>query len=103
MASFRRLDSLELGLGFEDEPKNPPLNEVIRPLVKPSRLDCRKLAKALLGWKAFKILAGKFESWAEKIESWAGNFESWVENFESWAENLCWVVFEVGIFRIWFG
>ena len=48
MASFRRLDSLELGLGFEVEPpKNPPLNDVIRPLVRPSRLDWRKLAKAL--------------------------------------------------------
>jgi hypothetical protein len=47
MASFRRLDSLELGLGFEDDPKRPPLNEVILPLVRPSRLDWRKLAKDL--------------------------------------------------------
>ncbi len=46
--SFLKLDSLELGLGLLDDPPNsPPLNEVPRPLVKPSRLDCRKLAKAL--------------------------------------------------------
>ena len=49
IVSFLRLDSLELGLGLlEDEaPKKPPLNEVTRPLVSPSRLDCRKFAKAL--------------------------------------------------------
>ena len=56
MVSFLRLDSLELGRGLLDEegppppptpPKNPPLNDVTRPLVRPSRLDCRKLANAL--------------------------------------------------------
>ena len=49
IASFLRFDSLELGLGLLEDPppKNPPLNDVIRPLVNPSRLDCRKLAKAL--------------------------------------------------------
>ncbi len=49
IANFLRLDSLELGLGLlEDEaPKKPPLKEVTRPLVSPSRLDCRKLANAL--------------------------------------------------------
>ena len=47
MASFRRLVSLELGLGLVKAPVENA--DVPRP-VSPSRLDCLKLAYALKGW-----------------------------------------------------